>query len=273
MASSRRTALRRPNAPAKVRSIVPPADTEEPMPEEKWVDVGSVDALRSKPVTAVRVGTTPIALVFRAGEFTAISGVCNHVGGPLGEGRLDGDYVVCPWHNWKFHCRRGEGEPGFEEDRVPAYATRVEDGRVLVDATARTRATRSPTRRIRSRARCSGARAGARGRDLDHGDGRANPRCSSSEELLAHGIAHARTRSARDAPHPAQRPALPRLRGLLLEERPRLHLAVLDHADGPGRPARARLRGVRPLGRRDPRSRRRSAGARRARSTTRWSSA
>jgi nitrite reductase/ring-hydroxylating ferredoxin subunit len=108
------------------------------MADEKWHDVGSVEDLRGRPVTPVRAGTTPIALVCREGVFTAISGACNHVGGPLGEGRLDGDYVVCPWHNWKFHHRTGEGEPGFEEDRVPSYAVKVENGRVLVDSNQRT---------------------------------------------------------------------------------------------------------------------------------------
>jgi nitrite reductase/ring-hydroxylating ferredoxin subunit len=37
------------------------------------------------------------------GEFGVISGVCNHAGGPLGSGTLEGDYVKCPWHNWKYH--------------------------------------------------------------------------------------------------------------------------------------------------------------------------
>ncbi|MFI4945984.1 MAG: Rieske (2Fe-2S) protein, partial [Burkholderiales bacterium] len=86
------------------------------MAEERWVDVGSARELSENTITPVHAGATPIALVHRDGGFTAISGVCNHVGGPLGEGRLDGDYVVCPWHNWKFHYRTGEGEPGFEED-------------------------------------------------------------------------------------------------------------------------------------------------------------
>ena len=45
-----------------------------------------------------------------------MSNACNHVGGPLGDGRLDGDYITCPWHNWKFHRCTGKGEPGFEED-------------------------------------------------------------------------------------------------------------------------------------------------------------
>ena len=114
------------------------------MAEEKWHDVGSAEELCGRPVTPVRAGTTSIALVFRDGVFSAISGVCNHVGGPLGEGRLDGDYVVCPWHNWKFHYRTGEGEPGFEEDRVPSYAVKVESGRVLVDAEPRTPRNKAP---------------------------------------------------------------------------------------------------------------------------------
>jgi nitrite reductase/ring-hydroxylating ferredoxin subunit len=46
----------------------------------------------------VVLGRTTIALTYKGGLFSAISGVCNHVGGPLGEGTLDGDYVVCPWY-------------------------------------------------------------------------------------------------------------------------------------------------------------------------------
>ena len=102
------------------------------MPPESWIDVGASEDLRLLPVQQVSVGRARIALTYQDGRFGAISGVCNHVGGPLGEGRLDGDYVVCPWHYWKFHCRTGLGEPGFEEDRVPAHEVRVENGRVLV---------------------------------------------------------------------------------------------------------------------------------------------
>ena len=60
------------------------------------------------------------------------SGRCNHVGGPLGQGSLQDDYVTCPWHYWKFHWQTGAGEPGYEADRVPSYAIRVEGGRIQV---------------------------------------------------------------------------------------------------------------------------------------------
>lgn len=84
------------------------------MAEARWYDLGAVEALKTSPLQQIAIGRNRIALSYRDGVFGAISGLCNHVGGPLGEGHLDGDYVVCPWHHWKFHACTGEGEPGFE---------------------------------------------------------------------------------------------------------------------------------------------------------------
>ena len=84
------------------------------MSDGKWHDLGPIEEFRLRPLQQIRVGRTTIALSCVEGRFGAISGACNHAGGPLGDGRLDGDYVVCPWHNWKYHRATGEGEPGFE---------------------------------------------------------------------------------------------------------------------------------------------------------------
>lgn len=99
---------------------------------EEWVDVGSVEDLKRHDVQQVLVANTRVALSYRDGVFGAIHGACNHAGGPLGKGALEGDYIVCPWHQWKFHRVGGEGERGFEEDVVPAYHVKVHEGRVLV---------------------------------------------------------------------------------------------------------------------------------------------
>lgn len=109
------------------------------MPDEQWTEVGTVEELKLKPLQEIMCGTTPIALTYRNGSFAAISGACNHVGGPLGEGTLDGEYVVCPWHYWKFHYQTGQGEPGYEQDQVPAYATKIENGRVFVNLSSATK--------------------------------------------------------------------------------------------------------------------------------------
>ncbi len=109
-----------------------------------WQDIGAVAELSGRSVQPVRVGGVKLALVRKDGEWSAIHGACNHVGGPLGEGTLDGDYVTCPWHYWKFHRTTGEGEPGFEADKVPAYAVKVEGGRVLVDLASATKRQKKP---------------------------------------------------------------------------------------------------------------------------------
>lgn len=114
------------------------------MADGRWIDVGAVEELRHKPLQEIMCGETAIALSYKDGTFAAISGVCNHVGGPLGEGRLDGDYVVCPWHYWKFHHKTGQGEPGYDQDQVPAYETRVENGRLYVDLASATKRKKQP---------------------------------------------------------------------------------------------------------------------------------
>ena len=83
------------------------------MPENEWVEIGTVEELQKTPLRQMTVKKTKLAVIHKDGEFSAISGVCNHVGGPLGEGNMEGDYVVCPWHYWKFHYQTGHGEPGF----------------------------------------------------------------------------------------------------------------------------------------------------------------
>jgi multimeric flavodoxin WrbA/nitrite reductase/ring-hydroxylating ferredoxin subunit len=108
------------------------------MDEPHWYDIGDLATLSAQPLSEVTAGKTRLAVAWKDGELTAISGACNHVGGPLGQGVLEGDYVVCPWHHWRFHRQTGLGEPGFEEDAVPAYRTKIEGGRAFVDMASAT---------------------------------------------------------------------------------------------------------------------------------------
>lgn len=111
---------------------------------DNWVDVGAADELRKSELQPVLAGDVRIALSCVGGVFGAISNACNHIGGPLGEGTLAKDFVVCPWHQWKFHRVTGTGEPGYEADRVPSYPVKVENGRVLVDVANATKRQRTP---------------------------------------------------------------------------------------------------------------------------------
>jgi multimeric flavodoxin WrbA/nitrite reductase/ring-hydroxylating ferredoxin subunit len=171
---------------------------------ENWQDLGSVSELSDPPLRQLTVGRTRVALSFVNGVFGAVSGVCNHAGGPLGEGRLDGEYIVCPWHNWKFDRRRGVGEPGFEEDAVPAYPVKVENGRVLIDVDAGTKRHSKPhpphpLTKLTIRGQPGGPTldeplrvVGISTTNMDI----ANPRFSTSDHLLSCALDRAKQRGA-----------------------------------------------------------------------------
>ncbi len=163
------------------------------MPDTQWTDLGLVDELKSRPLQQLSCGKTKIALIYKDGEFTAISGVCNHIGGPLGDGTLEGDYVVCPWHYWKFHRQTGSGEPGYEQDAVPAYAVKVEHNHVYVDlssATKRKKQPHAPHPLARAVVRQAGPiRVVGISTTVMTND---HPRYSTSEALLEVALDHAR---------------------------------------------------------------------------------
>lgn len=91
-----------------------------------------VDELPEGGLFEVVEGKDIYALCNVAGDVRAISGVCPHHGGPLGQGVLEGSIVTCPWHAWEFDT--GNGACTFNDKlRVPTYAVRIEGGEILVD--------------------------------------------------------------------------------------------------------------------------------------------
>ncbi|HEX5778791.1 MAG TPA: Rieske 2Fe-2S domain-containing protein [Xanthobacteraceae bacterium] len=166
--------------------------------EPDWIDVGAADELKHRELQPVAARATRVALSFRDGQWGAVSNACNHVGGPLGEGDIDvNGYIRCPWHGWKFHCRTGLGEPGFEDDRVPAFPVRTEGGRVLVDIanpTKRHKKPHAPHPLARKPVREPGPlrMAGISTTAMDAG----HPRFSGSDHLLEHALAAAREKGA-----------------------------------------------------------------------------
>jgi len=161
------------------------------------VDLGPIEKYNARPLTHAQIGTTRLVVTFVNGEFGVLSGVCNHAGGPLADGRIDGEYLVCPWHNWKYHCRTGLGEPGFEADAVPRYDLRVENGHLFVSerpVTKRTHAVHAPHPLARKIERAPGPVrvVGISTTNMDT----ANPRYSTSDELLGVAMEHAKTLEA-----------------------------------------------------------------------------
>ena len=164
--------------------------------KDEWQDIGPVENFQRTALQEVQLGNTSVAVSCRDGQIGVVSGICNHVGGPLGQGCLDGDYLVCPWHNWKFHRVTGQGEPGFEEDQVPRYEFRMEDGRLLVRVDPvvgrhKKPHARHPVARPVEREPGAVRVAGISTTAMDA----ANPRFSTSDALLEVALQHAATKS------------------------------------------------------------------------------
>jgi nitrite reductase/ring-hydroxylating ferredoxin subunit/uncharacterized membrane protein len=91
------------------------------------------DLDEGKP-TRVELHGAPLVLVKRRGRIHAMSERCAHQGGPLSEGKLDGDSLVCPWHGSTFALEDGRVLRGPSTFDQPCFATRVRDGWIEVKA-------------------------------------------------------------------------------------------------------------------------------------------
>jgi nitrite reductase/ring-hydroxylating ferredoxin subunit len=78
------------------------------------------DIPEGKSVTVRLDDGREIALFNAEGRIFALDNACPHMGGPLGEGPLDGFCVTCPWHGWEFDVRSGEciNMPGYEAQPI-----------------------------------------------------------------------------------------------------------------------------------------------------------
>ncbi|HEY7411530.1 MAG TPA: Rieske 2Fe-2S domain-containing protein [Vicinamibacteria bacterium] len=79
----------------------------------------------------VAAGGRPVALFNVGGRVHAISNVCLHRGGPLGQGMLDGGAVMCPWHAWSWDVATGENTAN-PELKVACFEVKVEGGEIYV---------------------------------------------------------------------------------------------------------------------------------------------
>lgn len=101
-----------------------------------WLDVGPADQI---PLNRARVVCAPsgerIAVFRHAGGISAVSNVCKHQAGPVGEGQVIDGCITCPWHGWQYRPEDGKAPPPFVE-QLDCFAVRQVDGRVQVSASA-----------------------------------------------------------------------------------------------------------------------------------------
>lgn len=99
---------------------------------QEWTPVADLAALPERRPTGVDAGGITLVLVRMDDGVRALDARCTHRGGPLQDGELDGDCIVCPWHDSAFRTDDGGVVRGPAVQPQAAYETRVVDGAVEV---------------------------------------------------------------------------------------------------------------------------------------------
>ena len=93
-------------------SLMPEADLEENTPH------------------LVEVRGVKVVLVRQSGKIFALQNTCSHLGGPLVEGKVEGDGIRCPWHGSCFALEDGKVQEGPATYPQPTYEVRIINGNV-----------------------------------------------------------------------------------------------------------------------------------------------
>jgi nitrite reductase/ring-hydroxylating ferredoxin subunit len=87
----------------------------------------------SRAKTVCLAGQERVAIFRYDGRLSAVTNVCAHQRGPLGEGKIIDGCITCPWHGWEYRPQDGQSPPPFAE-RIATYRVRVVGRRILLNA-------------------------------------------------------------------------------------------------------------------------------------------
>jgi 3-phenylpropionate/trans-cinnamate dioxygenase ferredoxin component len=96
--------------------------------------VAKVSEIAPGTTRRVVVNSSEILLCNVAGNIYAIEDVCTHDGGPLDQGELEGECVICPRHGATFDVRTGDALTLPAVLPVMTYSVNVEGDDIYIDA-------------------------------------------------------------------------------------------------------------------------------------------
>jgi nitrite reductase/ring-hydroxylating ferredoxin subunit/DMSO/TMAO reductase YedYZ heme-binding membrane subunit len=100
-----------------------------------WIAVGPPETIPDKCALIVTAADGERIAVFRdGGQIGALTNLCAHQNGPLGEGRIIDGCVTCPWHGYQYRLEDGCAPPPFTE-KLATYRVRLRNGVIEVDST------------------------------------------------------------------------------------------------------------------------------------------
>lgn len=97
-----------------------------------WIRITHADNIPLREGRSVRLGDDEIAIFNLGDRYVAVDNSCPHRGGPLCDGIVSGDTVVCPLHGWKLSLDTGDVLKPDVCVKVGTYPVSVEDGIISV---------------------------------------------------------------------------------------------------------------------------------------------
>jgi nitrite reductase (NADH) small subunit len=98
----------------------------------KWIRVTKAENIPLREGRSVRIGDDEIAIFNLGGRYLAVDNACPHRGGPLADGIVSGNTVICPLHAYKICLDTGGVVKPDVCIRVDTYPVEVQDGIVMV---------------------------------------------------------------------------------------------------------------------------------------------
>lgn len=101
--------------------------------EDGFVHVGSVQEVPENRAKIAVIAGERVAIFKYEGKISAISNVCQHQNGPLGEGKIVDGCITCPWHGYQYLPDSGISPPPFTE-KIPTFNVKLQGDQILVSA-------------------------------------------------------------------------------------------------------------------------------------------
>ena len=100
-------------------------NADEQKKPRAWTDAAAAAEVPEGALVRVEVAGNAVLLTRRAGQLSAIGATCSHYGGPLEQGQVEGEDVVCPWHGSRFALCDGSVRRGPATVPQLAYDVRT----------------------------------------------------------------------------------------------------------------------------------------------------
>ncbi len=108
------------------------SDREKSPNQRGYILIGQVSEIPENAAVTVVANGEKVAIFKYDGKVSAVSNVCKHQNGPLGEGRIIDGCITCPWHGYQYLPHNGCSPPPFTE-KVATYDILLEGEKVYLN--------------------------------------------------------------------------------------------------------------------------------------------